>query len=295
MKSLTVNTVKTGILSAALSLNLATVKTAQAAILDLATGWNYSIGLASNGSGGPEFALTGIAIKQDAQNIYVAINGGADPAQGVSEEGVMNGNINYGDLFFNFTGQDFATAHASQSLFGIRFALNDSGVSEAGVYSQIQAKSVAPINNGYLSLQQYFDYGWGAQQTQGTDLPTPQQTKDYYGENGTGTLYNEIDTGTKIGDLSPLTVAVLETLNFTKYGANSAYTFGFQFQKSLLPKGNFVANLLFECNNAGIAIASAIEPDDSAAVPEPFTIAGMMLGGMGLFGIKVKSRSLKGG
>lgn len=293
MQLLMGNIARLGIPMVALSLSFVTNQSAHAAILDLDTGWNYSIGLASNGSGGPEFALTGIAIKQDDRNVYVAINGGADPTQGIAEEGVMNGNINYGDLFFNFTGQTFARANESQSLFGIHFAINDSGVSEAGIYSQIQAKSVAPINNGYLTLQQYFDYGWGLQQTQGTDLPTPQQAIEYYGEQGLGTLYNEIDAGTKIGDISPLTVAVLDTLNFGKYGANSNYTFGFQFQKSLLPTGNFIANLLFECNNSGIAIASAIDPDESTAVPEPLAIAGMMLGGIGSIAMKCKQKRLR--
>ena len=260
----------------------------QAATLDLGTGWYYSIGLDSNASGGPEFALSGMAIKQDAQNVYVAINGGADPAKGLYEEGAVNNNINDGDLFFNFTGQNFATANAAQSLFGIRFAANDSGVSEMGVYSQVEAKSIALTHNGFSSLQEYFDSGWGYELTQGSDLSTPDQTKDYYGNNGLDPIYNVIAKGTKVGDISPLTSAVLGTLNFGKYGANSSYTFGFQFNKSLLPVGDFMANLFFECGNSGIAIVNTIEPDASTPVPEPFSILGMLLGGGGLVGMKLK-------
>lgn len=272
----------------ALSLSFVTSQQAQAATLDMGTGWNYSIGLASNGSGGPEFALSAIAFKQDAQNVYIAINGGADPAKGVYEEGATNNNINDGDLFFNFTGKDFATANASQSLFGIHFAANDSGVTETGVYSHVTAKSVALTHNGYSNLQEYFDSGWGSDLTQGSDLSTPQQTKDYYGNNGLSPILNEIQTGKKVADISPLTAAVLGTLNFGKYGANSAYTFGFQFNKFALPLGDFMANLFFECGNSGIAIAGAIEPSPSSSVPEPLSILGMLLGSGGLLGMKLK-------
>jgi hypothetical protein len=275
----------------ALSLSFVTSQQAQAATFDLGTGWNYSIGLASNGSGGPEFALSAIAFKEDAQNVYVAINGGADPAKGIYEVGATNNNINDGDLFFNFTGKDFATANASQSLFGIHFATNDSGVTETGVYSNVQAKSVALTHNGYSNLQEYFDSGWGYDLTQGSDLSTPQQTKDYYGNNGLSPVLNEIQTGKKVADISPLTAAVLGTLNFGKYGANSAYTFGFQFSKSALPVGDFMANLFFECANSGIAISGAIDPSPSSSVPEPLSILGMLFGCGGLLGIKLKRQS----
>jgi hypothetical protein len=125
-------------------------------------------------------------------------------------------------------------------------------------------------------------------------LNTRAKTIAYYGNNGTGPIYNVIDTGTKVGNISPLTAAVLSTnlgLNFGKYGANRAYTFGFQFDKSLLPTGDFLANLFYECGNSGIADAGSIIPTANP-VPEPTTMLGLALGGIGLVAGKMKRRQV---
>ena len=287
--------VLTGAAAMMLTVSMAGGQQAQAGTLDLSSGWNYSIGLQSNGSGGAAYALTGLAIKQDANNVYIAINGGTDPTTGNYYSGSANNNINYGDLFFNFTGKDFATANAAKSLFGVHFAAapgTAGAILQMGLYSNVQAKSVALTHSGYSSLQQYFNYGWGSQQTEGTDLNTRDKTKAYYGNNGTGPIYNVIDTGTKVGNISPLTASVLSAnlgLNFGKYNAKSAYTFGFQFDKSLLPTGDFMANLFYECGNSGIANAGSIIPGANP-VPEPTTMLGLALGGIGLVGGKMKQR-----
>lgn len=275
----------------ALSVTMAGGQQAQAGTLDLSSGWNYSIGLQSNGSGGAAYALTGLAVKQDANNLYIAINGGTDPTKGNYYSGSANNNINYGDMFFNFTGKDFATANAAKSLFGVHFAAapgTAGAILEMGLYSNVQAKSVALTHSGYSSVQQYFDHGFGSQKTEGTDLNTQAKTKAYYGNNGTGPIYNVIDKGTKVANISPLTAAVLGTnlgLNFGKYDAKSAYTFGFQVSKSALPVGDFMANLFYECGNSGIADAGNIAP-----VPEPMTMLGLALGGIGLVAGKMKQR-----
>lgn len=293
--SSTLPKVLTGAAAIMLTVSMAGGQQAQAGTLDLSSGWNYSIGLQSNGSGGAAYALTGLAIKQDANNVYIAINGGTDPTKGNYYSGAENHNINYGDLFFNFTGKDFATANAAKSLFGIHFASapgTAGAILQMGLYSNVQAKSVALTHSGYSSLQQYFDHGFGSQQTEGTDLNTQAKTKAYYGNNGTGPIYNAINTGTQVGNISPLTAAVLGTnlgLNFGKYGANSAYTFGFQVDKSLLPTGDFLANLFYECGNSGIAVAGSITPGANP-VPEPTTMLGLALGGIGLVGGKMKQR-----
>jgi hypothetical protein len=273
----------------ALSVSMAGGQQAQAGTLDLSSGWNYSIGLQSNGSGGAAYALTGLAVKQDADNLYIAINGGTDPTKGNYYSGSANNNINYGDMFFNFTGKDFATANAAKSLFGVHFAAapgTAGAILQMGLYSNVQAKSVALTHSGYSSVQQYFDHGYGSQKTEGTDLNTQAKTKAYYGNNGTGPIYNVIDTGTKVANISSLTAAVLGTnlgLNFGQYGANSAYTFGFEVSKSALPTGDFLANLFYECGNSGIA-------DAATTVPEPMTMLGLALGGIGLVAGKMKQR-----
>ena len=105
--------------------------------------------------GGGEFEFYGIAVKETSDTAFIAINSNLSLA-GYADTFAQRGNINYGDLFFNFSGQNFNTANANGSLFAIRFAEgNDSGVATTGVYSKVTAKSVTETNNGFSNLSLY--------------------------------------------------------------------------------------------------------------------------------------------
>ena len=269
---------------------------AQAGQLDSSTGWNYSIESSGNGSGANSsdrsYDITGIAFQQTADNILVALNAGMP----IGGNTYNNTNIGWGDLFLNFTGNDFQTASNSQSLFGIRFAgTNSSGASSIGVYQNVQAKSVTSTHYGYNSLQQYFSEGYGKNTTEGTDLSTQQAVANYYGNNGNNPILNVISSGSKVGDISLLSAADLTAsgLNFGKFNANSPQTFGFEFSKSLLPAGDFITNLLLECGNDGIALRGSVNAGStsSKSVPEPTGVAGMALAVLSFAGLKRRRRS----
>ena len=247
-------------------------------------GWNYAIDSFSDGSGGSSFEIKGMAIKETKNNVFVALTGGM-PLVGVQHNGAEDKNIGWGDLFFNFSGQNFQAASASKSLLGIRFAgTNDSGAAATGVYTGVSAKSVSSINQGYTSLDWYYDAGFEGPNSQGTDLPDAKAVYNYFYPASVATnpqrsntpLLNVIKTGTKVGEVVALTD--LSSVDFAHFGAVGTHTIGFKFDRSLFGSGNYIANLFLECGNDGIAL-------EDVDVPEPVglvTFAALGLMGSGL-------------
>jgi hypothetical protein len=202
---------------------------------------------------------------------------------GTSYSSAADGNVGWGDLFFNFTGKSFAQAQGS--LFGVRFAgTNDSGVA-TGVYSGVTTTSVTGQNSGYSSLASYYTTGSGKYNkanTQGTAIATRDAAYNYYGK---GAIQTSISSGTRIGGVTDMSAADLLAAG-VNFGNNAgSQTFGFKFDRSLLPDGNFLANVFAECGNDGVAVAG-----NSAAVPEPTTMTGAALGIAAIGGLKRKRR-----
>ncbi|TVU53038.1 MAG: PEP-CTERM sorting domain-containing protein [Arthrospira sp. PLM2.Bin9] len=244
-------------------------------------GWNYAIDAIGDGSGGAKYDIYGMATMQTSDTIWVALTGGT-PLAGVNTRGARSGVIGWGDLFFNFTGDDFLTASQNNALFGVRFAeTNDSGASQLGVYSDVSAKSVTSINNGYNSLQHYYNSGYYRENTMGTDIATRQEAYDYFGQRTS--IDNVIASGNLVGGINmhsqqELLNAGLDFANFNRAGT---HTFGFSFDKSLIGSGDYLASLFLECGNDGVALAGA-------SVPEPGTLAGLALLGVTFMGSKVR-------
>ncbi len=271
---------------------IASVNQPQAVAATLSNGWNYAIDSFNDGVtgaqiGGGEFEFYGIAIKETVDTAFIAINSNLSLA-GYADPFAQRGNINYGDLFFNFSGDNFNTANTNGSLFGIRFAEgNDSGVATTGVYSNVTAKNVTEINSGFTNLTQY---NTRVQSAGGTpSMGDVSATDPYFEQNGT--VFNSIATGTKVGEISSLTPAALSALglNFGQFNAKGSQTIGFSFNKSAMPSGNYVANLFAECANDAIAIKSSFTKESSEPVPEPSTIFGTLAG----LGILAAKRKLK--
>ena len=239
---------------------------------ELGSTWNYQYDAKGDGSGGSSYDIKGMAMTVRNNQLIVALMGGT-PLGGVAEQGVTNGTISWGDMFFNFSGKNFNQAKASGDLFGVRFASsNDSSVG-LGVYSGVQTTSVALSNDGYGSLKQYYDAGFNKTNTQGTALSTKEAAYNYY---GTGAIQNSITSGTKVGDINLLAMNDLLGLGL-KFNnkASSDKIFGFSFDKSLVGSGEFLANVFLECGNDGMAFSAQ-------AVPEPTTMAGLAVAGAGL-------------
>ncbi|TAF04900.1 MAG: PEP-CTERM sorting domain-containing protein [Nostocales cyanobacterium] len=247
--------------------------------------WNYGIDAFNDGSGGANFEIKGMAIKETGDKILVAITGGM-PLTGAADSGAADGNIGWADLFFNFTGGNFQAASNSSSLFGVRFAgTNDSYAPTTGVYRNVQATSVTSSNNGYNSLKQYYDAGWEKTNSLGTDFATAQAVYEYYypstvasNPNSSNTpILNVISSGTKVGNINMLTLTDLTAagLNFGYFGAAGTQTIGFSFDKALLAQGNYIASLWEECGNDGVALKGV-------TTPEPASIFGLAIAGTGL-------------
>jgi hypothetical protein len=258
----------------------------------LSNGWNYAIdsfndGVTGGQVGGGDFEFYGIAITETSDTAFIAINSNLGLA-GYANPRVQRGNINYGDLFFNFSGQNFNTANANGSLFGIRFAGgNDSGVATTGIYRDVTAKNVTQTNSGFSNLNQYNTRVTSQRGTPSMgDLAA---TDPYFEQTGNWTVLNSIATGTKVGEINFLTPATLSALglNFAQFNAVGSQTIGFSFNKSSMPSGNYIANFFAECANDGIAIKGSFE-----AVPEPSTWFGTLVG-LSFLGIGAAKRKIK--
>ncbi len=269
--------------SAAVFFAVITLQQQKAAAATLSNGWNYAIDSFSDGVtgvqiGGGEFEFYGIAVKETSDTAFIAINSNLSLA-GYADSAAQRGNINYGDLFFNFSGQNFNTANANGSLFGIRFAEgNDSGVPTTGVYSNVTAKSVTEINNGFSNLSLYNNR---VQSAGGTpSMGDLSATDPYFEQTGTSTVLNSIAAGTKVAEINSLTPAALSALglNFAQFKAVGSQTIGFSFNKSSMPSGQYIANLFAECANDAIALKGSFEKGSAEPVPEPSTIFGTLAG-----------------
>lgn len=261
------------------------IASAPAAAGQLHGDWNYGIDAFKDGSGGSHFDIKGMAIKDAGDRVFVALTGGT-PLGGVYNSGAADRNIGWGDLFFNFSDKTFKQANAAGELFAVRFAgTNDSGAASTGVYSGVTAKSVTGTNHGYKHLKQYYNYGWGKANTQGTDIATRQAAYDYYGRYDA--IRNVIGSGTKVGDIESLNLdsLVAEGLDFGNFGANGTHTIGFAFNKSMMAAGSYMANVFLECGNDAVALGGELE--DSVSTPEPASLLGFLaLGAIGTAALK---------
>jgi hypothetical protein len=292
----------------------------------LYNGWNYAIDpaydslAAGNGpggitAGGTIYEIYGMAIKDDvdSDSIWVAINSnlpitGKDTgSNAVNGNPISNGNIGWGDLFFDFSGLgNFKAASDANSLFAIRFAAgNDSNVSSTGVYSNVKATSVVAQNDGWSNFYNHNINGVLPRTGQNAATGELAWNDPYYApytSAGSWTqpntlIPNVIGSGTKIGDIT-----ILDSLQLGVAGFSTAFlpaigsqTFGFKFAKSLLPQADFLATLILECNNDAIAMRGTTKLiDPPQPVPEPSAM--LSLGMMALiFGTKRLGKQFKAG
>lgn len=248
----------------------------------LSNGWNYAIDSFTDGVnglqvGGNEFEFYGIAVKETSDTAFIAINSNLSLA-GAPRSNAARGSISYGDLFFNFSGQNFSNASAAASLFAIRFAESNDSPVATGVYSNVTAKSVTEANSGFSNIEKYNTHvkSRGGTPSMG-DLAA---TDPYFQQTGEKTVFNSIGSGRKVGEISALTSATLSAmgLDFSQFNAVGSQTIGFSFNKSAMPSGSYIANLFAECANDAIAIKSSFQTASAEAVPEPSTIIGTLAG-----------------
>lgn len=259
----------------------------QAAIAQTAAGWDYAIdsfndGVNGSQVGGSAYEFFGMAFKEEGDNLFIAVNANL-PLTGANAPFALDGVVSWGDLFFNFSGNDFSLASTQGSLYAIRFAQsNNSNVPTLGVYRNVTATSVTSINSGFSSLSSYNNYVQSAGKTPSlADLPA---NTSYF--NQTGPVLNAIETGNFVTDINFLDSTQLNQLglNFNQFGATGSQTIGFSFDRTALPAGNFLANIFAECANDGMVLLG-----ETQSVPEPLTLLGSLVGA-GLIGFHHRNK-----
>ncbi len=255
--------------------------------------WNYSMDSFTDGhqAGGvvgsnSAFEFYGMAMMEKDGQVYIGMNSNLG-LDGYNSSLAADGVISYGDLFFNFTGDGLDDA--AGNLFAINFANNtNSGASEAGVYQNVTGKNVAGQNSGFNHLNHHANTvngltantsGGGEGATMG-DLASD----DAYWQSGVDSKHQvttSIASGERVGGINMLESTTLTSLglDFAGEGGVGSETFGFSFDRSLLPNGDFIAHILAECINDGMAMAgnltdpSVVPPQP---VPEPASILGLL-------------------
>lgn len=193
-------------------------------------------------------------------------------------------------MFFDFGGGTFNQANGS--LFAVNFATGtDSAASQTGLYSNVSAKSVGLNNQGYGTLKSHYGAGWERENTFGTDFATKESLYSYYAGNTTGAntaINNVISSGTRLGDISFLNheQAAAAGLNFDNFGAVGQEQIAFKFNRALLPTKAYIANLLLECGNDGVALSGSLTDHSAQDVPEPGAIAALVV--FGLLGTRLR-------
>lgn len=252
-------------------------------------GWTYSIDAFDDGAGGEGYEINGLATKETRDHIYISVSG-ESTLTGVNSPDAADGNVGWGDILFNFTDETINAVNGS--LFGIRFAgTNDSGVPQVGVFGNVTARSVAQSNAGYANLQQYYQDGWERPNTMG-DMATVEEAYGYMGE--TEPTLTSIAAGTFLGEIDLLSSqeTVATGLEFEQFDAADREIHTMRFERNLLPGGDFIATLLMECANDGIALLSQFtaqnEPQD---VPEPSSMFGLLAIGLWVYRVRCDRES----
>lgn len=271
-----------GTAAAVLCLGSATGQVAQAGTLH--QGWNYAIDSFNDGynsgiiGANSEYEFYGMAAREDADNLYIAFNSNLG-LDGAASSHASDGHIGWGDLFLNFSGDNFSTAQSSGDLFGIRFAENSDSNVGLGLYSGVTARSVAQQNSGFQNLNQHKSYVANKGGT--ATLADLAQTDPYLQRTGNWTILNSINSGNKIGDVNIIEDVSGLGLDFGNFGAVGDRTFAISMDKSLLPTGDFIASVFAECGNDGMALTGNVA---NASVPEPTTTIGLALFGLTFLG-----------
>ena len=259
----------------------------QSAFGQIASEWKYAIDSfddSVNGVqvGGSAYEFFGMAFKDEGDNLFIALNANL-PLTGANAPFALDGIVSWGDLFFNFSGNDFSIASTQESLYAVRFAhSNNSNVPTLGVYRNVTATSVTSINSGFASLSSYNNYVQSAGKTPSlADLPA---NTSYF--NQTQPVLNAIATGTFVTGINFSDATQLNQLglNFNQFGATGSQTIGFSFDRKALPAGNLIANIFAECANDGMVLLG-----ETKSVPEPFSVLGCLVG-VGLIGYRKWSK-----
>lgn len=199
-----------------------------------------------------KFEIFGMAVKQDRDTVYVAFNTNL-PTTGLVNTDAKDDHIGWGDVLFNFGGNNY----------GVHFAANQSGVPSVGLYKDVNTKDVTSDNVGWKHLRSYRRHlnNNGVEGSLG-DLPID---TTYFPQSDERSVPMVMTSGTKVeADFEMLDAEDLEAmgLDFESNIPDSSgkYTFGFKFDRTDDMVGEFTAHVFIECLNDGIALVGELKP-----------------------------------
>lgn len=269
-----------GTVTATVCLISAMGQAAQAGVLH--NGWNYALDSTNDVPleyGNSDYEIYGMAIKENAGKVYVAFNGNF-PLEGRSI-------YEWGDLFFNFSDLPFIQASQNGNLYAVNFSNDDD--TPNGVYGNVNPTK---LTKDLEIVYTYEDIGVG---TDGRlnlgDLSStdsyfaPQDNYIAYGFDpaeadwlGNITLFDDEN------EVQNTLISQLELdLDFFVQGTDQTQgseTFGFSFNRDLLPEGTYIAHVFENCGNDGVAIKT----------PEPSTMVGLFGLGLTVLGSQISKR-----
>ena len=208
------------------------------------------------------FEIFGMAVKQDRDTVYVAFNTNM-PIGGVFDKRADDGHIGWGDVIFNFGGNNY----------GVHFAANQAGVPSVGLYKDINTADVTSENFGWPHLQRYRRYleGRGVAASLG-DLPAD---TTYFSQTDNN-IPMVITSGTEVegANFEMMDADALADmgLDFESNIPDSSgkYTIGFKFDRTEDMVGEFTAHVFIECINDGMAFVGNLKPrqcEDTMSAP----------------------------
>lgn len=208
------------------------------------------------------FEIFGMAVKQDRDTVYVAFNTNM-PIGGVFDKRADDGHIGWGDVIFNFGGNNY----------GVHFAANQAGVPSVGLYKDINTTDVTSENFGWNHLQRYRKYlaDHGVTASLG-DLPAD---TTYFSQTDNN-IPMVITSGTEVegANFEMMDADALADmgLDFESNIPDSSgkYTIGFKFDRTEDMVGEFTAHVFIECINDGMAFVGDLKPrqcEDTMSAP----------------------------
>jgi len=221
-------------------------------------GWQYTLDSFNDGVngyqvGGNVYEIYGLALRETSDSIWVALNANM-PLTGATAPSAADGNIGWGDLFFNFSGTDFTTASNEGNLFAVRFAgTNDSFAPTIGLYDNVTATSTTAINSGFSSIQNYNEWVSvnGGNPSLG-DLPA----NTYYFDQ-TQSL-NAIASGTYLTGITYLSPTELTEAGYKLNQFGGSQTIAFKFDKSAICNSGYCKSVPEPSGVFGLAVVGLI-------------------------------------
>ncbi len=254
-------------------------------------GWHYAIDVGYDSIagdlnnpgtvnyGGTIYEMFGLAIKENTttNEIWVGLNANL-PLTGRTVPTVLNGypvpdgNIGWGDMFFDFTGAgDLESAFNTNQMYGVRFSPNnDSGALEAGLYQGVRGASVSSSNAGYGNFTIHNNAVTGSGGHPNAWVGDLRHNDSYFTNGANNQIANVIaaGSGTKVADVTIRNRDDLENEGFdlSQFFGEGDNIFGFSFPKQVDMVGNFIATIIEECINDAMSLLGSMS---SNTTPNP--------------------------